>query len=169
VHYAYVPVQLASGFLTPTDLTPCTALSRHSPSSLIMPQLPWIPNILHAHPAPILPFTNRSSLGWPPSPITSLMLGFHFVCLLFFHPSANSVWHPVDSPSHIFLLLPLLATQISSNCCGLRVSQSGSNLLRRQSLLRHSLSTHSTACTTEIPEKVCLPLYPCPRYDDADK
>ena len=86
------------------------------------------------------------------------MLGCHSVRLLSSTQleTQRSVQSSTVSPSHISSLLPLLAAQISSNL--LRASQSGSKLLRGQSLPPHSPSTHSTACVTSlgIPENVCL-------------
>jgi hypothetical protein len=82
-------------------------------------------------------------------------------------PTQHGVQSSTDSPLHIFSLLPLLAAQISSNCCGLQASQS--KLLRRQSLLHHLLSTHGLRHLTWDTGKCLSSLYPCPQCDEANQ
>jgi len=104
--------------------------------TIYQPQLTWIASI-----------ANR---------VTGAGLSLRASSFLTRVPTQRGIQSSTVSPSRIFSLLPHLAARISSNL--LRASQSGSKLLRRQSLPRHLPSTHSTACVTSlgIPENVCL-------------
>jgi hypothetical protein len=123
--------------------------------TIYQPQLTWIASI-----------ANRVTGAGLSLRASSLLISIHFSTRVL---TQRGVQSSTGFPSHISSLLPRLAAQTSSSL--LRASQSGSGLLRRQSLPRHSHSTRSTACVTSlgIPENVCLPPHSCPRWGDTDK